>query len=112
MEEQDLSVASNIGNTSKGSGFSGELIHFHVVRMRVVGSGNLKLTLHSLDDIENQDLADTPLAVAANREPTTLSNFIQQRAQLEFFTEDIGEFFNISSIAIFIKPVATGYPQT
>lgn len=94
------------------AGFSGELIHFHVVRMRVVGSGNLKLTLHSLDDIENQDLADTPLVAGTNREPTTLANFIQQRAQLEIRTTELGDFFNISSIIIFIKPVATGYPQT
>lgn len=51
------------------------------------------------------------MSALTNREPTVLANFIDQRAQLEGKTTLINETFNISKITIFVKPVATGYPQ-
>lgn len=88
-----------------------ELLHFHVVRMRVTGAGNLQLFFRSLDDVNNVQLTDIPMAATTNREPNILANFIDQRAQLEFRTILINEVFNISKIRIFTRPIATGYPQ-
>lgn len=93
------------------SSFVGELLHFHVVRMRVNGSGDLQLFLRSLDDVHNVQLTDIPMATLTNREPTVLANFIDQRGQLELKTTLINEVFTISKIIIFIRPVSTGYPQ-
>lgn len=93
------------------SSFSGELLHFHATRLRVSGKGNLNLTLRSLDAMRNLTLVPLPMVGKTNREPLALSNFIEQRAQLEGGTTEIGEFFIISKIIIFVKPVATGYPQ-
>lgn len=92
--------------------FAGELIHFGSVRMRVLGSGNLQLSLHSLDEALNSvDLTDVSLETSTNRESLTLSNFIDQYGQLEVKTTELNEYFEISRIIIFIRPVGTGYPQ-
>ncbi len=91
--------------------FNGELLHFNAVRMRVTGAGNLKLTFNSLDDVNSSSLTDTPMVASTNREPTTLANFIDQQGCLEFRTSVIDEVFVISKITIFLKPVASGYPQ-
>lgn len=91
--------------------FNGELIHFGAQRFRVTGAGNLQLFLRSLDNIRNVTLSPIIMQSITNREPVVLSNFIEQRAQLEIRTSEYDETFNISKIIIFIKPVATGYAQ-
>lgn len=94
------------------SSFVGELVHFGVIRMRVLGSGNLQLFLHSLDDASNiLTLTSIAMVAATNKEPTVLANFIDQYGQLEIKTTNINETFEVSKIVIFVKPVSTGYPQ-
>lgn len=92
-------------------GFNGEILHFNATRMRATGSGNLQQTLFSLDDVRSNILNNITLAATTNREPITLANFTEQRAYLEVKTSNINEYFVISKIVIFVKPVATGYPQ-
>lgn len=94
----------------KNSG-TGEILHFGATRFRVNGSGNLRLSLHSLDDIRSQSLVDLVMLTTTNREPVVLANFKEQRAQLELSTIEIDEVMIVSKIIIFIKPVETGYPQ-
>lgn len=96
---------------AKKNVFNGEILHFGSVRVRVKGSGNLKLTLNSLDDISSDILAPIAMSAATNIEPLQLANLTEQRASLELRTSVIGETFAISRITIFIKQVATGYPQ-
>lgn len=91
--------------------FTGELLHFNAVRMRVTGEGNLQLFLHSLDDIHSVRLTDIAMVAGTNREPTILANFIDQSGQLELKTIEMDETFTISRIMIYIKPTASGYPQ-
>lgn len=94
------------------SSLTGELTHFGAIRMRVLGSGNLQLSLFSLDETSNSaTLTDISLQSTTNREPTVLANFIDQYGQLEVKTTEINETFEISKIVIFVKPVASGYPQ-
>lgn len=94
-----------------GNPFTGELLHFNAIRMRIVGSGNLQLTLNSLDSIHSSDLAQLAMSSATNREPTVLSNFVDQRAQLIGFTNQMDEWFNISRIIIYVRPTFSSYPQ-
>ena len=54
---------------------TGEILHFHVVRMRVIGSGFLDLQMRSMDDINTETLTSITMATATNREPTILANF-------------------------------------
>lgn len=89
----------------------GSLLHFGSVRLRVTGSGNLKLYLRSLQNVHNQTLTPQVITPLMNREPVTLSNFIDQRGQLEVKVTEIGEYFLISKIVIFIRPIYSGYSQ-
>lgn len=91
--------------------FIGEILHANGVRVRVTGSGNLITYLRSLDAINNQQLLPLVMSAKTNREPTILANFIDQRIQFEFRTTEYDERFNLSKIIVFIRPVASGYPQ-
>lgn len=90
--------------------FIGERLHAVGVRMRVVGSGNLRTTLYSLDEVNSSTLANIAMQATTNREPTILANFTEQRMQVEVKTTEMDETFRIGKIIIFVKPVAEDYP--
>lgn len=95
---------------AKKSG-SGEYEHHIVaVRLRVIGSGNLKLSLADLDDIQVSDLVDLPLQTATRIEPLRLANFQSQRIRLVGKVTELNEHFKIQRILIFSKPVVMEYP--
>ena len=101
---------------SAGSSFSKssneEVInHYGAVRMRIVGSGNLRMVLYSLDEVKSFTLLPITLAAKTNIEPNRISNFTQQRAKFELRTTEIDESFNSSKIIVFAKPVAKSYPE-
>lgn len=89
----------------------GLINHFGIIRLRLNGLGNLRLRLLSLDEVKKKTLLPLVMSSLTNKEPTRLANFTQQRAQLEVRTIEIDETFKISKVIIFIKPVATSYPQ-
>jgi hypothetical protein len=91
--------------------FTGEILHFNATRMRITGSGNMQLSLESLDAISVSALPSIAMAAATNIEPTVLAQFIDQRGSLTGLTTEIGEYFVISRIMVYIKPIASGYPQ-
>lgn len=95
----------------KRNQFSGEVLHFNAVRLRVTGSGSLLLYLNSLDEVKVSQLPSITMAASTNIEPVSLANFTDQRAQIEFKTTEINETFSISRMVIFVRPTATGYPQ-
>lgn len=89
----------------------GELdYHVVAVRMRVVGSGNLKLQLMDYDDIQVNDLVAIPMHVSTRFEPTRLANFQSQRVRLHGYITELDEYFDIHRIIIYGKPVAMEYP--
>ena len=90
---------------------SGEILHFNAVRIRVSGSGNLQLSLRSLDDVKISQLPNIPMLSSTNIDPTVLANYIDQAGQLEFKTTEIGEIFIIGRIVIFVKPIFSEYPR-
>jgi len=85
--------------------------HVVAVRLRVLGSGNLKLALTDLSQIQTLNLVDLPMSVATRIEPTRLANFQSQRIRLEGQTTEINETFVISRVIIFAKAVAVEYPM-
>lgn len=89
----------------------GEYIsHFNLVRMRVVGEGDLELTYYSLDDEESQELEPIVMQDATNRQRDRLANFRQQRAALEFRTTEFGDYLKINRILLFHRRSSTSYP--
>lgn len=96
---------------AKRSGGGGEDEHHVVgVRMRVIGSGNLQLSLADLDDIQTQNLIPLVMTPTTRIEPFRLANLQSQRIRLVGKTTELGEYFKIQRILIFAKPVALEYP--
>jgi len=84
--------------------------HIVSVRLRVVGSGNLQLSLADLDDIQVQNLVPIAMQATTRFEPTRLANLQSQRIRLVGKTTEIDETFTIQRILMFVKPVAMEYP--
>ena len=98
-----------LGTAKDGSG--GEnIVHFNGVRMRVVGSGNLLMSLYSLDDVRSFTLVPFTLASTTRFEPFRLANFMEQRASLEIKTTAINEWFRINRVLVYAKPTFVDYP--
>lgn len=89
----------------------GEFDHHIVsVRLRVLGEGNLNLSLVDYSDIQTQVLVDVPMTPATRFELTRLANFQSQRTRLVGSVSEIDEWFQIQRILVFAKPVAQEYP--
>jgi hypothetical protein len=91
--------------------FDGQILHFGNVRYRVTGNGILRSSLISTDDVNTVTLPTITMTAATNKQPTILANMNEQQACLKGETTDINETFEISKMTVFIRPVATGYPQ-
>lgn len=91
--------------------FIGELLHFVAVRYRVTGSGSLRTTLQSLDEVNAQTLPIMTMASTTAKELSILANFRSQRAKVRIETTAIDETFNVSKIVVFTKPTAAGFPM-
>ena len=86
--------------------------HFGAVRLRVLGTGNLKLKLIPLGtDNPPQDLVPIQMSQTTGRYPNQLANMIQQKAQLEIRTTEFSEVFLLKQVILYVKVVATGYPR-
>lgn len=90
---------------------SGESIsHFAAIRVRVNGTGSLKMAVYSLDDVKSKILVPLTMQPQNRIIPTRLVNFTEQRASFELKTTEINEKFRINRIVIFTKEVFTSYP--
>lgn len=87
------------------------IVHYTGIRCRVRGAGNLKLKLLSLSEVYDYDCVPLAMQTATNRRPTQLCNFNQERACIRIETTEKDEYFQISDITVFVKPIATGWPQ-
>ncbi len=92
-------------------GSSGENISlFAAIRIRLNGTGNLLMTVYSLDDVRSKTLVPFTMATTTRIIPTRLVNFMEQRASFELKTTEIDDRFRINRIVIFTKEVFTSYP--
>lgn len=89
----------------------GDILHVAGVRLRVTGSGNLKMSMRSLDDEVVVNLVPTAMLATTSKEPFTLTNYLNQRGQLKVGTTSFDNYFVISKMVIFTKPIYSGYPQ-
>lgn len=94
----------------KSNSGEGSIYHYGSVRLRALGSGNLRMRLISLSDTKEAIMAPLVLSTATDREPLKTVNFKQQRASLEISTTAIDEYFSIDKIVVYIKPVGSSYP--
>jgi len=99
-----------MSTTAREGRVTGNISHINAVRMRVIGTGNLNMTLYSLSDEISQPLVPFTMSLTTRIMPTRLSNFMEQMASLECETTEINEYFKINRIIIFTKEVFSSYP--
>lgn len=87
------------------------IVHYTSVRMRLIGSGSLQMTMYSQDEIYSQPLVSFTMQATTNIRPNRLMNFQHQRAYLEGKTTSINEWFKINKIVIYAKEVFVDYPN-
>lgn len=86
-------------------------LHITGVRLRVIGEGDLRMTLASFSNTRTSTLVPLPMLTATDIEQTKLSNFRSQRTRVEISVLEIDEWFEISRLIVFVKPSATSYPM-
>lgn len=90
---------------------SESVIHIGAVTMRIVGQGNLDMSLKSLDDIKSSTLRPFTMTTTTAIEPTRLANFKSQRIKLRISTNEIDEFFVINRIVLWVKEIYKSLPS-
>lgn len=93
-----------------GSGGENEH-HVVAVRLRLVGVGNLHMSLTDLQDVQTYTMVDLPMQPVTRIEPTRLANLQSQRIRFVMSTSVIDEHFKVNRILIYAKPVAVEYPM-
>lgn len=88
------------------------IVHVVGVRLRVLGEGFLRCSLHSIEDVNNYTVNPIIMSSNTNKPITKLANIIDSRIQLQIMTNDIDEIFGISNFYIYAKPIAISYPIT
>ena len=90
---------------------SGENIsHFASIRIRLNGNGQLRMSVHSLDNVRSKQLVPFTMQQSTRIIPTRIVNFMEQRAAFELTTTEMDEKFRINRIVIFMKEVFSSYP--
>lgn len=95
---------------AKSAGGAENILHCTGARLRVIGSGNLDMTLYTLDSVRSFPMLPLPLTATAERELTRIGNLKSQRIQLGFSVDVVNEYFKISKIVLFAKGSGTSYP--
>jgi hypothetical protein len=99
--------------TARNNKSTGEnVIHIGALRFRVIGEGNLNLTLNSLQDVKSKTLVPLAMTTTTDKEPAKVTNFMSQRISLTMGTDNIDEWFRVNRIIFFAKEVFTGYPNS
>ena len=98
-------------STSRTSG--GELIvnHYGAIRLTVTGTGNLRPTFYGLDKKISFTALPIPLPATTDIEFNRITNFTRQRASLVLTTTGFQEWFSITRLVVFVRPVAKSLPE-
>jgi hypothetical protein len=91
-------------------GSSGDNIsHFAAIRIRVVGTGNLKMSVGCLG-VRSKTLVPFVLQTTNRMLMTRIVNFMETRAFFQIQTTEMDEYFRINRIVVFMKEKFTSYP--
>lgn len=94
---------------SEGS-FGENISHFAAIRVRMTGSGLLRMRVFSLDDERLKQLVPFQMSFTTRIIPTRLVNFVETRASFELRTTGIDEKFRINRIVVFMREIYTSHP--
>ena len=95
--------------TSEGSG-GDDIQHFSHIRVRVVGQGQIFLSVASQDYVRIKTLVPLVLKPVNRQSPDRLVNFVEQRASFTFYTPELNTYFRINRIIVYMKTIYTSHP--
>ena len=84
--------------------------HYHLVRMRVRGEGNLRIIFDAEDDLPEAEYEPIAMTILTGRQRDRLSNFKTQYASLTLKPSVKDEWFEINRIVVFAKSLWNEYP--
>lgn len=88
----------------------GAINHYHLVRMRARGEGNLRLIMSAEDNLPETEYEPIALTTTTGRQRDRLTNFQTQYMSLTLKTTAKDEWFRIDRVAIFAKSMWAEYP--
>lgn len=88
----------------------GDILHFGGVRIRIKGTGNLLMSIYSLDEIKSKTLVPFVMQDVTDKMPFRLINFNTQKAKIKFGTNDLDDQFQLDRAIIFVKKLFTMHP--
>lgn len=91
--------------TSLKAALSNWLNHFAGIKLRVSGSGTLTVTLYGEDNSNNTSGPSVTLAATPGLEPDVLINFINEKMKVRFRVTSAGNYFTLSKVTIYSKPL-------
>lgn len=101
LNDDDTAINTVVHYAPIGVGEYGSLAHFHVVRIRATGEGNLETSLHSIDHTHMQDLLPIALSENPGREYQRLCNFVGEKCALKFELDAFGEYVRVLNVTLF-----------
>lgn len=96
---------------AKTSNVEALIQHLGLVRLRVQGSGTLKLRAFGYSQNTSEELPSITLVATTDRLPTVLGNFKREKIQIQFMTTEKDEYFRLNRLIPFTKPTAASYPM-
>jgi hypothetical protein len=94
-----------LGAAASGGSGGDNITHFNGIRVRVTGSGNLRPTFKSLDDVTSLVLVPLVMASTGERSLYRICNYVTQQAALELTCTAADETFRINRIIIYAKTI-------
>jgi len=89
---------------------SAHINHLGLVRGTFIGDGSLSVTAFSQNNKRFYESASVTLEEDTDKLIETLSNFQNQKIQVDFGLEEIDEWFSFGDVIVFVKPIYSGYP--
>lgn len=87
------------------------ILHGAGIRVRVVGSGNLRSAMLGYDDIIVNQMANVALSGTNARKVDRLGNIVSQGIKWRLHQDGvIGDFFRVNDVTVFIKQIYSQYP--
>ena len=79
-------------------------IHIGLVRLRVIGGGNLDMEAFGYNDIESKTFLPIALASTRKNQRDRLTTFVSQGSKIKVSMNEIDEWFSINDMTVFIRP--------
>lgn len=83
----------------------GIINHYNAIRMRVVGSGVLRITAYGLDRANSFGAKDVVLNLLPGKEYTRLLEMKSEKCYISLKTSAINEYFHINKLSLFYVPL-------